>query len=102
MRFPAADSRKLPPGIIIFPTSAYFALRIGLTIGAEPREEVGQLEQFRRPEVTAAGGNLDERVKRGAIGPAQRQGTQGAILVEEEGTLLAPVLALADELELAP
>jgi hypothetical protein len=72
LRFPAADLREIEAGIIIFPISAYFSLRIGLTLGAEPSEEVGQLEQFRRPEVTAAGGDLDERVKRGAIGPAQR------------------------------
>jgi hypothetical protein len=102
LRFPAANLWEIAPGIIVFPALAYFALRIGLALGAEPSEEVSQLEQLRRPEVTAAGGDLDERVKRGAIGPAQRQGAQGAILVEEEGALLAPVLALADELELAP
>lgn len=102
MRSPAADLREISLGIIIFPLSAYFALRIGLTLGAEPSEEICQFEQLRRPEVTTAGGDLDERVKRGAIGPAQRQGAQGAVFVEEKGTLLAPVLALADELELTP
>jgi len=96
------SSHETLVGINAFPLSAYFALRIGSLLRAQPSEEIGQLKQVPGPERAAAVGHLDEGVKRGAVGPARRQGAQRAFLVEEERPLLAPVLALADELEFAP
>ena len=67
-----------------------------------PREKPDQLKQIRRPERAPPGRYLQEGIKRRAVSPAPRQGAQHALIVIEEDTLLAPVLALTDKLELPP
>ena len=67
-----------------------------------PLDEGGQLEQVAHPEGAATTGQLYERVTWRAIGPGGGQQAQLALLVMEPDAILAPVLLVTDELELAP
>jgi len=66
---------------------------------AEPVSQIGQRQQARHGERAAAGRDHHERVRRGDIGPACGHGEQMPFLVMQVDPVLAPVLAIRDELE---
>ena len=66
---------------------------------AEPVSQIGQRQQARHRERAAAGRDHHERIRRGDIGPACWQGEQLPVLVMQVDPVLAPVLAVRDELE---
>ena len=66
---------------------------------AEPVSQIGQRQQARHGERAAAGRDHHERVRRGDIGPACGHGEQMPVLVMQVDPVLAPVLAIRDELE---
>ena len=80
--------------------------RIGFTVpwrfgAAKTSDELGERDQVRGAERTAAGGHLDERHERSGVGPPHRQRQQLTAVVDEEHPVLAPGLAELNEQELS-
>ncbi len=91
------------PGRIPFASAAEFALH--LVLGAAPpgtRDQLGQTDEILGTERAATSSHGDEDVWRGRVGPRRGQRLQSAIVVEEEGAVLAPRLAQGHEHELPP
>ena len=65
----------------------------------EPVDQVCDRQQVIGGERAAAGRDHHERVRRSDIGPACGHGEQMPVLVMQVDPVLAPVLAIRDELE---
>ena len=93
---PGKPQRRNHPdihGVIFFTASAAVPAR------AEPVSQISQRQQARHGERAAAGRDHHERVRRGDVGPPCRQREQLPVLVVQVDPVLAPVLAIGDELE---
>ena len=73
-----------------------------LISGSECADEASQIEKLLSPKRSPTGGNDIERVLRDEIRPGRRNGAQTALTAPKECTVLVPVLATHDQVELLP
>ena len=66
-----------------------------------PRRQIRQFEQIVVPEEASAGGDFHERIRSSGIRTVGQNRLQMAFRVVEIDTILAPVLAVLDQLKLA-
>ena len=67
-----------------------------------PLDQGRQLEQIAHPERATTSRQRHERIDRRTVSPGGRHPPEPALLVIQPDAILAPVLQLPDELELAP
>jgi hypothetical protein len=68
----------------------------------EGADERDQLQEILQARGAAPGSDQDERIRRGIIGPGRGQGAETLAVVEEPDAVLAPVVAVVEQLEAPP